>query len=92
MSDEPAEAAFRARETFFVAGKDGQRTIRGGSWVAADDPIVKTHRQLLEPLSEVMAAAAAAPPEVIEQATAAPGERRHVKPKAREPHKPSSDD
>lgn len=70
----PPEAAaaagpFRVRESFAVPTGDGvPRAYRQGVLVAADDPIVQTHRAFLVPVSDV-----------VEQATAAPGEVRTLR-------------
>lgn len=57
----------RARETFFY----GNRMIARGQLVNAADPIVKGREHLFEPTD--------ADVPIIEQATAAPGERRNVR-------------
>lgn len=46
----------------------GQRLVREGDIVSSDDPVVRKHAALFEPI--------VAP--IVEQATAAPGERRTV--------------
>lgn len=63
-----AETAYRVRDGFAVYDKNGMpRVLRRGDFVRADDALVKTHLHFLEPMSQV-----------IEQTTAAPGERRSV--------------
>lgn len=54
----------RARSTFFW----GQRVVNAGEIVSSDDPVAKHAPELFEPI--------VAP--VVEQATAAPGERRNL--------------
>jgi hypothetical protein len=49
----------------------GQRIIAAGDIVSSEDPVMKKHAALFE--------AVVAP--VIEQATAAPGERRTIRPR-----------
>lgn len=64
-----AESAYRVRESFAVSDKSGMpRVLQAGSFVKGDDPLVKTHRSLLQPMSEH-----------IEQTTAAPGEQRPIR-------------
>lgn len=64
-----AESAYRVRESFAVSDKSGMpRVLAQGSFVRGDDPLVKTHRSLLQPMSEH-----------IEQTTAAPGEQRPIR-------------
>ena len=65
-----AESHYYVRETFHVATRDGgmPRTVVANSTVEASDPVVKTHRSLLQPMSER-----------IEQTTAAPGEQRPIR-------------
>lgn len=46
----------------------GQRLVREGDIVSSDDPVVRKHGDLFEPITVP----------TIEQATAAPGERRTV--------------
>lgn len=58
---------YRAKESFAVAADGWPRVIGAGTLIADDDPIVKTHRGLLQPVSEY-----------IEQTTARPGEHRPV--------------
>lgn len=58
-------ATFRARTTFFW----GQRVINQGDLVDGRDPVVKVAPRLLESIDQP----------VVEQATAAPGERRSVR-------------
>lgn len=61
--------AFRASSSFAVPGPDGlPRVIREGDIVAEDDPVVKTNRGNLQPMTEH-----------IEQATKAPGEVRPIR-------------
>lgn len=55
----------RARVTFGW----GQRIVREGDIVSSDDPVVRKNATLFEPISVP----------VVEQATAAPGERRSVR-------------
>jgi hypothetical protein len=64
-----AETTYRIRESFMVPDGDTgmPRVLQAGDFLPASDPLAKTHRHLLEPLSEV-----------VEQATAAPGEKRDV--------------
>jgi hypothetical protein len=63
-----AETAYRVKDGFAVYDKGGiPRVLRRGDFVRARDPLVKTHMHFLEPMSQV-----------IEQTTAAPGERRSV--------------
>lgn len=47
----------------------GQRIVREGDIVSSDDPVVRKHAALFEPITVP----------VVEQATAAPGERRSVR-------------
>ena len=64
-----AESAYRVRESFAVSDKSGMpRMLQQGTFIKGDDPLVKTHRHLLQPMSEH-----------IEQATAAPGEQRPIR-------------
>jgi hypothetical protein len=64
-----AETAYRIRETFMVPDPDTgmPRILQVGEYLPASDYLIKTHRHLLEPISEV-----------VEQATANPGEKRVV--------------
>jgi hypothetical protein len=72
---------FRARETFIAAMPDGvpPLTVNAGKIIAAGDPILLGREPLFEEIDEAAARDAqtrihrAAP---VEQATAAPGERR----------------
>lgn len=57
-------AIYQARETFFV----GRRTIQRREIVSSDDPVVVGRAHLFDLLTEP----------VIEQATAAPGEKRFI--------------
>lgn len=64
-----AESAYRVRESFAVSDKSGMpRVLQVGSFIKGDDPLVKTHKALLQPISEH-----------IEQTTASPGEQRPVR-------------
>ena len=61
------------RRGFAAPRKDGRmRVVKGGEMVPADDPIVKGREHLFDPLEEV-----------VEQATAAPGELRATKPRTK---------
>lgn len=63
-----ADSAFRVREGFAVPDANGMmRTLSVGDFISAKDPLVKSHRHMLESMDEV-----------VEQTTAAPGERRPV--------------
>lgn len=70
-----------ARQTCSVAmPHGGQMTVREGSHWPADDPLVVAHRDLFtdDPATGLMYSRK--PAEVaVEQATAAPGERRQVR-------------
>ena len=62
---EPTEL-FKVREAFAVPGEGGYlRPYITGALLRGDDPLVKTHRALLEPAAGA-----------VEKATAEPGERR----------------
>lgn len=66
-----AKTLLRAREAFFVATKSGYaRQIQEGEMVESDDPIVKGREAYF---IQVRIG------DVVEQATAAPGEKRAVK-------------
>jgi len=60
-----------ARETFIV----GHITVVAGSHWPADDPIVKAHRELFTD-DPAFGLSFSTPPKGVEQATAAPGEKR----------------
>lgn len=63
------ETAFRARSSFAVPGADGMpRLIQEGTIVGHDDPVLKSRRELFQPMSEY-----------IEQTTQAPGEVRPIR-------------
>lgn len=68
--------AFRAMSAFAVpTNQPGYtRIVHEGEWIKADDPLVRSHRQLLQATGEY-----------VEQMTAAPGEVRatHIPEKAR---------
>jgi hypothetical protein len=65
-----ATELFRAKEGFAVPGADGlPRVVPNGALLRGDDPLVATHRGLLEPASNA----------AVEAATAAPGERRNLR-------------
>ena len=58
-------ATFRARTTFFW----GQRVINQGDLIDGRDPVIKVAATLFDPIDQP----------TVEQATAAPGERRSVR-------------
>lgn len=60
--------AYRATVSFAAAAAGFPRVVRAGDLIGADDPLVRTHRGLLQPVSEF-----------IEQTTQAPGEARPVR-------------
>jgi hypothetical protein len=63
-----AESAYRVRESFAVYdGAGNPRVLPAGAFIKGDDPLVRTHKALLQPISQH-----------IEQATAGPGEIRPV--------------
>ncbi len=69
-------AVYRVREPFTVPGPNGApRIVQAGKLLSPDDPLVKSHRKLLDPVNELVADR-----QSVEQATAAPGERRSVTP------------
>lgn len=55
----------RARRSFFIAGRT---LVRAGQIRRSDDPLVEARVELFEPVED----------SVVEQATAAPGEKRNV--------------
>lgn len=61
-------AELRARESFFAFVKGISRQIRAGELVKNNDPVVKGREALFTDASE----------SPVEQATAAPGEKRTV--------------
>lgn len=64
-----AESAYRVRESFAVSDKGGMpRVLAQGAFVKGDDPLVKTHRALLQPMTEY-----------IDQTTASPGDQRPIR-------------
>ena len=67
--------AYRAKTSFVVAVSKKhpvKRVITEGTVIADNDPLVKTHADLLETGEDFLARG-------VEQATAAPGEKRSVK-------------
>ena len=70
MADSRPQAGevYKVREGFAVPGDGGfMRTYTAGSLIDGGDPVATSHRALLEPASNS-----------VEQATAAPGERRSL--------------
>lgn len=69
MAKRNPAGAFRATSSFAAPGVDGlPRVVREGDLVGEDDPLVRTHRGLLQPVTEF-----------IEQTTQGPGEKRPVR-------------
>lgn len=63
------KGVFRVREAFAIPGPDGiLRTYATGALISGGDGLARTHRQLLEPVADA-----------VEQASAAPGERRGLR-------------
>lgn len=69
-----ASGVFVAVETFHVTTADGTRIVRKGDLADGDSPIRKAYPQYFKPVEERLALKADAP---VEQATAAPGQRRN---------------
>lgn len=66
---ETQEQLYQVREGFAISDPDGMpRVYPANALIRADDPLVQTHAALLKPASS----------SAIEQATAAPGERRDL--------------
>jgi hypothetical protein len=76
--------AMRAK-TYFVTATNPPRVVRAGDLVGDKDPVLKGREDLFEPVEEYLDRRSN-----IEQATAAPGERRSVAvPKKRAVKRPS---
>lgn len=68
MPRRPNSVVYRVREPFAVFDAAGTpRVVVKDELLSEDDPLVATHRALLQPVTEY-----------VEQATAAPGEARAV--------------
>lgn len=70
----------RCRDAFAIQTKDGPLVYAAGRLVSDDDPILRTHRHLFEPVEMQVQRQEQAPRSVtaVETATAAPGEARQV--------------
>ena len=68
-----------AIETFHTAGRDGNaRTVYAGQAIPDSDPVVAANRTSFR-TPEQMASATVVEHHAVEQATAAPGERRDIR-------------
>lgn len=70
----------RCKGGFAVQTEDGPLVYAAGRLVSDDDPILRTHRHLFEPVEMQVQRQEQAPRSVtaVETATAAPGEARQV--------------
>jgi len=69
---------YRCTGGFAAPGESGPRVISGGTLIADDDPILKTHAQFFEPVESFTSRRDSVPRSVgaVETATAEPGEQR----------------
>ncbi len=82
MAQKKTRQVLVCRRGFTAAVKGGRpRVVKGGQLVAADDPVVKGREHLFAPVEDV-----------VEQATAAPGELRAVKPRQQPDDDPGGGD
>lgn len=74
--------SLRVKEPFGCSdGRDGWYAFAEGDFVDDDHPAVKGREALFETVDDFTARTKQRPVTAVEQATAAPGERRHVSPK-----------
>jgi len=82
MAKQPREV-YQARAAFVTAVDGKRRMVRAGELVGEGDPVLEGRGEMFEPVSEV-----------VERATAAPGERRSVPthPRVQEPEADEDED